>query len=111
MLTRTRSRCSNTARLAFISSARATSATKSTIGSLRSRMPRQSDIDRPPAERRCPLCNSPRVKQVREEQSISFIVLKLKCNACHNELIFWTGSRAEERARKRAAKTIRNNLS
>jgi hypothetical protein len=51
------------------------------------------------------------VKQVREEQSISFIVLKLKCNACHNELIFWTGSRAEERARKRAAKTIRNNLS
>jgi hypothetical protein len=53
----------------------------------------------------------PRVKQVREEQSISFIVLKLKCNACHNELIFWTGSRAEERARKRAAKTIRNNLS
>lgn len=51
------------------------------------------------------------MKEVREAQSISFIVLKLKCNACHSELIFWTGSRVEERARNRAKKTIRRNLS
>lgn len=58
-----------------------------------------------PKNRWCQWCLSKQVVERREIKN-SMVILKLHCNACRRDLIFWTGSRVEERAFKRR----RNNV-
>jgi hypothetical protein len=63
-----------------------------------------------PTSRRCPSCGSYNVVERREEASTVLIVLKLHCNACRRDVIFWTGSKVEERRFKKRRNALRRRL-
>lgn len=54
-----------------------------------------------PKNRWCQRCLSKQVVEHREIKN-GMVILKLHCHACRHDLIFWTGSRVEERAFKRS---------
>lgn len=58
-----------------------------------------------PVAKQCPSCNSYQVTE-RREQKGNAVILKLHCNACRRDLLFWTGSRAEERLFKKRRRNL-----
>lgn len=62
-----------------------------------------------PANRWCQWCLSKQVVEHREIKN-SMVILKLHCKACRRDLIFWTGSRVEERAFKRSRTRVQRMI-
>lgn len=70
-----------------------------------------STVNPEPGSRRCPNCLS--YKVVEKEDSGSnptFIILKLHCNMCRTDVIFWSGTRAELKKFKRNRKRFKARL-
>lgn len=63
-----------------------------------------------PVARQCPSCNSYQITERREVVGKISVILKLHCNACRRDLIFWTGSPAQERAFKKRRRGLLKRL-
>lgn len=64
-----------------------------------------------PTSRRCQSCNSFQVVERRETKGNISVILKIHCNACRQDLVFWTGSPSEERLFKRRRNRVRRIMS
>lgn len=63
-----------------------------------------------PTSKRCPNCRSFNVVERREERGNIAVVLKQHCNACRYDVIFWTGTPAEEKKFKRRRRRLPKRL-
>lgn len=70
-----------------------------------------TSLEPKPASRRCPNCLSYQVVEKEGDQSTAtHVVLKLHCNMCRQDTIFWTGTRAELKKYRRDKRRLTNRL-
>jgi hypothetical protein len=55
-------------------------------------------------------CGSYQITEQREQVNSASVVLRLHCKACRQDLIFWTGTLAEERRFKKHRRKLSRRL-